>query len=183
MTALQSLILFLLFLPGVAGSFSQPAVRVRGGGQLSNPVDFFVQVPTKVTQESMSGVTQCDPTPCTIDEKPNRCGAFRTIIYPVADQEGQPIREIGTVTELISRWSDPSEALIDTQTRSTNEIGRFTDVVGMARTAPNCPLDGEGADLRQKFLVVINGKQYSLSTINRLQLAKSSGQYAITVTM
>ena len=49
------------------------AIKVKIGN-LEHGVNFFVQIPTRVAVESESSITQCDPTPCTIQGKPNSCG-------------------------------------------------------------------------------------------------------------
>ncbi|HXG06805.1 MAG TPA: IPT/TIG domain-containing protein [Nitrososphaera sp.] len=157
------------------------AVTVKVRNQMSNSVNFFVQVPARIIRESMSDITTCDPSLCTINNEPNKCGAFRNLVYQVVDQAGNPIRNQGTVTEIITQWSN--DAAVSTDPQATDENGRFADLVGIAGAGSNCPSNGSGFDFRQKFTGQFAGKTFNLTTIHRLQVQKSSGQYTITVTV
>jgi hypothetical protein len=157
----------------------QVVVTVAGQSSTDN-VNFFVQIPTRVTLESMSGVTTCDPTHCTINGQPNKCGAYRDLVYQVVDQSGNPVQAEGTVTETITEWS--SGAPLPPDSQATDENGRFADLVGIAGADSNCPSNGSGFDRRQKFAAQFGETTFNLTTTNRLQVQKSSGQYTITIT-
>lgn len=149
-----------------------------------NSVNFYVQIPTLVTQDSISGVTTCDPTLCTIDGQPNKCGSYRTLSYQVWDQNNPPqkIEEDGEVTELISEWADATETTIFTKLGEVNADGIFADLVGVTGLpGSSCPSNGNLMDRRQKFSVKFNNVSHDLTTKRRLQITKASGQYTITI--
>jgi hypothetical protein len=159
-------------------------VIVTVAGQAStDQVKFFVQIPTKVTRDSQSSITTCDPSLCTINGQPNKCGAFRTLTYQIWDQRNpaQTVEEPGTVTEFISQWSDASETTIETQSDDVNANGIFADLVGVTGIGSACPSNGNLADLRQKFSVSINSVSHNLTTRRRIQMSKSSGAYSINI--
>ena len=68
------------------------------------------------------------------------------------------------------------------QIRQTNENGIFSDLLAMTKTHPNCPSNGETGTARQTFIVTIEGRIYSLTTVHRIEFSKSSsGQYSVNV--
>jgi IPT/TIG domain-containing protein len=149
-----------------------------------NSVDFYIQIPTLVTQDSIADVTTCDPTLCTIDNQPNKCGAYRTLTYQVWDQNNpkQKIEEDGEVTELISEWADATETTVFTKAADVNANGIFADLVGVTGlTGSSCPSNGNLMDRRQKFSAKFNNVSHDLTTKRRLQISKASGQYTITI--
>ncbi|MEW6130731.1 MAG: hypothetical protein AB1757_27115 [Acidobacteriota bacterium] len=158
-------------------------VIVTVGTQSSTEnVYFFVQIPTKVTEASISSITTCDPTHCTINGQPNKCGAYRTLTYQIWDQRNpaQTVEEEGTVTETVTQWANNSPFV--TKMENINGNGIFADLVAMTTDDSSCPSNGATADLRQMFSVNINGIDYALSTVRRIQMQKSSGVYTITLT-
>jgi IPT/TIG domain len=149
-----------------------------------NSVNFYIQIPTLATQDSIAAVTTCDPTLCTIDGQPNKCGAYRTLSYQVWDQSNPPqkIEEDGEVTELISEWADATETTIVTKVETVNADGIFADLVGVTGlTGSSCPSNGNLMDRRQKFSVKFNNVSHNLTTKRRLQITKASGQYTIAI--
>ncbi|MEW6130729.1 MAG: Ig-like domain-containing protein [Acidobacteriota bacterium] len=145
-------------------------------------VNFFVQIPSRITIESQGELITCDPTLCTIDNQPNKCGAYRIATYQLADQNGQAISTEGSVTEFISEWSDQTETTVFEKSAQIGADGRISDLVGFAGTGSSCPINGDGFDRRQKFKVTVNNKSFDLTTKQRLQGQKSLGQYSISIT-
>ena len=141
-------------------------------------MNFFVQIPTRVALESESTVTQCDPTPCTIGGQSNSCGAYKLLVYSVADQAGVRLQSQLTVKEIVTNWSDGAPVIQLDQ--PTDETARFSDLIGVG--ANPCPPNGFSFDRRQQFIADLKGKTFQLTTTKRLQLQKNLGGYSITVT-
>ncbi len=139
------------------------AVRVTVNGQTSdNSVNFFVQIPTKLRRDSMSGVIS--ETNGTINGQPNQCGAYRNLSYTLLDQGGQPILTNQPITELFTNYSGPPGSA--PQNKTVNLTDRIVDdVVGFSTTAPTCPSPFT-ATVTQKFNVLVGLNVYNLSTTN-----------------
>ena len=164
------------------------AVTVRVGTQISNSVNFFVYVPTRLVRNSLSDVIRIDPGPGNVVDSfgqivaTNRCGAYRRLTYTLVDQSGQTITDEASITESFSNYQGPPDSAPESRTVMTTQ-GQIGDVVGMTKTYPNCPSNGEGASFNQSFTATIFGMTFNLTTANSIQMQKSSGNYTITITM
>jgi len=162
-------------------------VTVTSRGQTSNTVNFFVQVPSRLARTSISNVIVIDPGPGNIVNAfgqvvaTNVCGAYRNRVYTLVDQQGQPIVADVPVTESFYDYQGPGSTP-QPLTQSTTD-GRIGDVLAIFKTYPSCPSNGEGISFRQKFSVTVAGTTFQLSTINFIQMQKSSGTYTINVTV
>jgi hypothetical protein len=165
------------------------AVTVFANDQLSNAVNFFVQIPKKLRRDDEGSIVILDPTPGNITECEenlmNVCGAYRKYIYTLMDQDNpaQPIVESDVeVTEIFENYQGPGDPP-DAQPTET-EDGQLCDIIGfVGANPPNCPSPGSMFSVTQKFRVVIGSTTYDLTTVHSISAQKqSSTNYTITVT-
>jgi IPT/TIG domain-containing protein len=160
------------------------AVTVTVSNQTSDGVNFYVQIPTTIRQDSIDAITTCDPTRCTIGTQQNACGAYRLVHYTLVDQANpaQPIAEMATVTETVKDLSVPNDPGTS-KSIPTNEDGAFDDLLALFKIT-TCPSLGESASVSQTFTATVGNKTFTLTRANRIDYMKStSGQYSITITV
>lgn len=164
------------------------AVTVRAGTRTSPSKNFFVYVPRGVAVEQQSDVIMIDPGPGDVvapdgmTVETNRCGAYRKLTYRVVDQSGALLEDQGVVTETVCDTAQNGCPVVKTLNISTAEHGRFGDIVGFTRGHPMCPQNGEGAMLRQTFVIRINERSFTLTTIRQISMSKQNNMYTINIT-
>jgi hypothetical protein len=140
------------------------AITVTANGQQSNSINFFVQIPTKLERKSISN----------LDDQEGGCGVVRHLSYQVLDQNGDPIKMGGTISEGISGFSSvPSAISAPPATQRTIVDGIFPDDVGYL--IPSCP-PAFTATFVQSFTVGINtaGYAWALSSQNSVSMGRTS---------
>ena len=147
------------------------AVSVRVGTQISNSVNFFVQVPTRLRRDIISGLT----------DQPGGCGVTRTLQYTLLDQAGQPIISDDLLKETISNFTGPENVRPPTETDIQMSNGIANDVVGY--TIPSCPPPFT-ATFTQTFRVVVGAQSHSLTTANSMSMGRTvSGTKFVDITI
>jgi hypothetical protein len=147
-------------------------VTVTRSGNTSNSANFFVQIPTQLRRDSISG----------LQNEQGGCGATRSLQYTLLDQEGAPIDTSGTITEGISNYSGPSGAQPVENTASMNH-GAFNDTVGYS-SSPGCP-SAFTATFTQTFTAALatQGYAWALSSQNAISMGRtSSGSKFVDIT-
>jgi hypothetical protein len=170
-------------------------VTVTVAGQTSNAVNFFVQVPTRVTIGTPGGVVTVDPGPGKIVNgngvtvAQNICGAYENLTYQLADQMGNPIQAAGQVNEQVTQVSGTDSGLASANS-DINENGVMADTVTILKSYPNCPAVGDTVTDTQTFSVTLTlpsggqSMKFTLTTVHKAVMTKGSGSppYSITVT-
>jgi hypothetical protein len=121
------------------------SITVTANGKQSNSVNFFVQIPTKLRRDSISG----------LQDEQGGCGATRSLQYTLLDQETEaaPIDTNGTIAEGMSNYSGPSGVQPPAQTSRSMSHGVFPDSVGY-NYSPGCP-PAFTATFTQTFVVTL----------------------------
>lgn len=148
------------------------AVTVTANGQTSdNSVNFYVQIPTKLGQDQISG----------LQNEQGGCGATRNVSYSLLDQGGQVIADDLTVQEVFSNFTSNPSGFSQPQAQAPQaNQGHLVDVVGYS--IPSCPPPFT-ASLTQTFTVTVEQTTYNLSTTNSISFGRdSSGNKFVTVT-
>ncbi|MGH9906958.1 MAG: IPT/TIG domain-containing protein, partial [Pyrinomonadaceae bacterium] len=130
-------------------------VTVTTSGKTSNSVNFFVQVPTSLRRDSISGV----------NDQQGGCGATRTLLYRLLDQEGAEISSGDTLKETFSNFSGPAGVAPPAERNVQLASGVAIDTIGYQ--IPDCPPPFT-ATFSQTFAVVIGTQSYSLTTSNAI---------------
>ena len=138
-------------------------VTVTKSGKTSNSVNLFVQVPTSLRRDSMSG----------LQDQQGGCGVTRSLQYTLLDQEEAPIDTNGIISEGVSNYSGPS----GTQPQETSVSlihGEFPDTVGY-NYSPDCPPPFT-ATFTQSFTVALatQGYAWALSSQNAISMGRTS---------
>jgi hypothetical protein len=172
-------------------------VTVSVAGQTSNSMNFFVQVPTRVTINNPGSLVTIDPGPGNIVDLSGQtintvpvCGAYQNFTYQLADQNGNAIQEQGTVDETVTVVSGPANLDTHTSSAAANEAGQFGDTQGMSEPYPSCPPKGTSITANQTLtatLTLANGpsQRFPLTTVHQIVSTKAAGssiQYSFTVT-
>ncbi len=174
--------IFAVFKIKSAAAGGNHSIKVTIAGK-EHSVDFFVQIPTSLQQDSISPITVVDPGPGPIGDVPNACGAYRKIVYAVLDQGNpkQTIRGSISVTETVVSITDSGRQPF-VLTQNTDENGRIEDLLALFRVHPICPGNGQSESVRQTFSAKVAGRDFMLTTVKRIEYAKSStGSYSINV--
>jgi hypothetical protein len=163
-------------------------VTVRGVPSISN-VNFFVQIPTKVSA-AISSIVIREPNPGDFKDifnqttHTNVCGAYRNVTYTLLDQVGNPILQVLNVNEVLTDFtpSDPRvPPPIPNDTVTTDE-GIFGDTLGVAY-APPCTVPPFSYTIKQEFQVTVGQSIYDLTTKNTISVSKfASAQWTISLT-
>ena len=145
-------------------------VTVTRGGKTSNSVNFFVQVPTSLRRDSISGV----------NDQQGGCGATRTLLYQLLDQEGAEISSGDTLKETISNFSGPANVRPPDATNIQMVSGTAPDMVGYE--IPTCP-PAFTATFTQTFTVVVGTQSYTLTSSNAISMGRTgSGAKFVDIT-
>ena len=133
--------------------------------------NFFVQVPTRLRRDSISGL---------IDQA-GGCGVTRELSYSLLDQAGEPIEIDVTLKEAISNFVGPQGVKPPNETSIEMLSGTADDIVGYA--IPTCPPPFT-ASFTQTFTIVFGSQSFSLSTSNAISMGRtSSGAKFVDITM
>ncbi|HEY6333670.1 MAG TPA: IPT/TIG domain-containing protein [Blastocatellia bacterium] len=176
------------------------SVTVTVSGQTSDPpVNFFVQVPTRVTVDSPGNpgtVVVIDPGPGNIvtanGETPNGgsnvCGAYENVTYQLADQKGNPIEAAGTSMEVVTQVGG-TDSTLTTGSGTINDAGQLADTLAIFKPmGKGCPAVGDSITDNHMFSVTLTGQSmpYTLTTVQKVVLTKTSGgsppSYSFTIT-
>jgi hypothetical protein len=145
-------------------------VTVTTSGKTSNSVNFFVQVPTSLRRDSISGV----------NDQQGGCGATRTLAYHLLDQEGAEISSGDSLKETFSNYSGPAGVAPPTEKTVQMASGVATDTVGYQ--IPTCPA-AFTATFTQTFTVVIGAQSYALTSSNAISMGRTgSGTKFVDIT-
>jgi hypothetical protein len=145
-------------------------VTVTTSGKTSNSVNFFVQVPTSLRRDSISGV----------NDQLGGCGATRTLAYHLLDQEGAEISSGDSLKETFSNYSGPAGVAPPTEKTVQMASGVATDTVGYQ--IPTCPA-AFTATFTQTFTVVIGAQSYALTSSNAISMGRTgSGTKFVDIT-
>jgi hypothetical protein len=146
-------------------------VKVMANGQMSNGVNFFVQIPKKARRDELANTVIIDPGPGDIISifeqifQTNRCGAYRNLKYTLLDQNDEELvlgnAEGLSISELFSNPQMSPSGVPHPQaiTTSTNNIGEFGDIIGASKPFPDCP-PAFSYSATQKFIVTVNSIQF-----------------------
>jgi hypothetical protein len=172
-------------------------VTVTVGGQTSKAMNFFVQVPTRVTINNPGNpgaVVVIDPGPGNIingsgvqlNQKGPVCGAYENVTYQLADQRGNPILAAGSVNEVVTQVSGTDSSL-GTSSGGINDAGQMADTLAIFKSS-SCPAVGDSVTDNHMFSVTLTGQlmTYNLTTVQKLVMTKTSGgsppAYSFTIT-
>lgn len=164
----------------VNGTQGNHTVQVSNKGQTSNSVNFFVQIPSKIVPldapVAPNGIgplmTPVNEPRRRLDGTPinpaNYCGVYRNYLFFLGDQDN-PSQETTfrpfTLDEVFSNYSSPNN--LDPPANLSGIIGPGVEIADMQSVGfiyPQCLQPGDNQTFTQKFLVTINGVQYSPST-------------------
>jgi hypothetical protein len=171
-------------------------VKVTAGGQTSNAVPIFIQIPKKARRDETANTVIVDPGPGNIVNAfgqiiaTGRCGAYRNLKYTLTDQNDEALNlglvdeEIGlTVAEVLSdiQLNPPGVPSPAAKTTLTNNVAQFGDILAAHQTPP-CP-PPFSIVLTQKFKVTVGQTFFDLSTANLIEITRSGpGQWTIVST-
>jgi len=172
------------------------SVSVTVGGQTSNSMNFFVQIPTALgrfdfppgapggygplTLTSNTNNEVRDVNGNVIPGFTNQCGVYRNLVYELKDQEGQSITQPFDFTETFSNYTGVST--LPKPLSGHSSVGLVQDTQYFGKTLPDClgPNDNESFD--QRFIVTVGGTQFSLSTVVHIARGRASGNWFVDVT-
>lgn len=148
-------------------------VTVTRSGKTSNSVNFYVQIPTSLRRDSMSGLI----------DQPGGCGATRTLYYHLLDQEGVEISTDGTLQEAFSNFNGPAGLTNSEPVNASMSSGVAIDTVGYLTPDSTCPPPFT-ATVTQTFTVVIGAQSYPLTTSNSISEGRTtSGSKFVNITL
>jgi hypothetical protein len=170
------------------------SVTVTVGGQSSNSVTFFVQIPTSLGRFNFppgapDGYGPLTLTASTNDEDrdvngnailTNQCGVYRNLVYELKDQQGQPITQGFDIRETFSNYTGFSTLPGDISAHSSQGLVQDNQYVG--KTLPNCLAANNNESFDQQFVVTIGGRTFSLTTVVHIARGRFSGDYAVDIT-
>src|SRR6185436_3820229 len=146
-------------------------VTVTSSGKSSNSENFFVQVPTSLSRDSISG----------LNDQSGGCGATKTLVYHLVDQEEALISSGATLKETFSNFSGPAGVAPPAERSVQMTSGAATDTVGYLIST--CP-SAFTATFTQTFEVLIGTQSYSLTTSNAISMGRtSSGSKFVNITL
>ena len=117
----------------------------------------------------------------------NQCGAYRNLVYELLDQNGTAISVGYSITENFSNYSHStsysSGTIPASDTKPISANGLVQDTMYFGKPLPNCPGSDDNESFDQSFVVTINAKPYTLSTVNHVSRGNFSGTYRVDVTI
>jgi hypothetical protein len=140
-------------------------VTVTANGQQSNSMNFFVQIPTKLRRDSISG----------LNNQEGGCGATRSLQYTLLDQDDAPINTNGTIAEGIDNTGSTAAGVGCRESPPAQmSTGVFGDTVGYVYS-PGCPPPFT-ATCTQTFVVTLTtaGHAWVLSSQNAISFGRAS---------
>jgi hypothetical protein len=181
------------------------SVKVVVNGQTSNAVNFYVQYPRKLIRqafpdqykanvsEDTTGISTLkvltDGSVIGFDGQPmqaggntltHRCGAYRLLLYQLADAEGQAIQPGSGTTVTVSESFPANEQSGNTSANQftgstqTNDIGYVADLNALLTPAGQCPTQAYSWTGKQHFSVTVgSGTAINLSTVVQITLSFS----------
>jgi len=168
-------------------------VTVTAGGQTSNSVNFFVQVPTSLARLNHPGapggvgpLVVIDPSGNVVTlngtvKATNMCGVYRNVAYDLVDQQGQHIDGTYTLTESFTDYQGSFPPGPQTQSFSFTPGALLTDIHFLGFPAPQCLGSNQNETFRQRFTITAGQGTYLLTTVVRVTIGRFSGTYRADV--
>lgn len=168
------------------------AVSVTANGQTSSSVNFYVQIPSKLSISNYGGLNVIT-NGSVVDYfgtiiLTHQCGSYRNVVSSLLDQQGGTI--LGgdfTFTESFSNYTttiNPNPGVPQPESSQQNtSIQPLADIQYLGKNAPNCfgSNDHEGFD--QSFKVTLGSNNFPLSTVYHIERGNYSGTAKVDVTV
>ncbi len=167
------------------------------GGQTSNSVNFFVQVPQKLVRTDYPGIPGGYGPLVVITNGnvvnaagnillTNQCGMYRNLVYTLKDQQS-PAQDIDGTYTLVEMFSNYSSTFGGTVPPSVSlnvtPGGLLVDIQYIGKPAPSCPGSNDHEAFNQSLSVTIGTSTYPLTTVNHIERGNYSGTPRVDVTI